>query len=83
MPYLLVIADRKEWRFQDIIEILAHQFNLTNEERQIMMPAGDQKRFNCHVGWARTFTKKDGYTESTRHGFVRITNQGMEYLSSY
>jgi len=80
LPYLKLISDRKEWNFQDIIENLGHQFEVSHNERQLMIPSG-QKIFDYRVGFSRTVFKKAGLIESTRHGNVRITNKGLEFLN--
>jgi len=80
LSYLKVLADRKEWHFQDMVEKLAIEFKVSNLARQEMIPSG-QKTFDYHVGTVRTFLKKAGLVESTRHGYVRITEIGMKVLS--
>jgi hypothetical protein len=79
LPYLKLISDRKEWNFQDIFENLGHQFKVSQNERQMMIPSG-QKIFDYRVGFSRTVFKRAGLIESTRHGNVKITNKGLEFL---
>ena len=81
LPYLKVLADQKEWNFQDLIETLAHEFKVSHDERLEMIPSG-QKIFDYHVGTVRTFFKKAGLIESTRHAHVRITQHGLDVLST-
>jgi restriction system protein len=80
LPYLKVLVDNKEWSFQDLIETLAHTFKVSHDERQEMIPSG-QKIFNYRVGFSRTFLKKAGLVESTRYGYVRITQKGLKVLA--
>ncbi|MCJ7447725.1 MAG: winged helix-turn-helix domain-containing protein [Bacteroidales bacterium] len=80
LPYLKVLADSKEWSFQDLIETLAHTFKVSHNERQEMIPSG-QKIFNYRVGFSRTFLKKAGLVESTRYGYVRVTQKGLKILA--
>jgi len=80
LPYLKLLADSKEWNFQDLIETLAHTFKVSNDERQEMIPSG-QYTFNYRVGFSRTFLKKAGLVESTRLGHVRITQKGLSILN--
>ena len=80
LPYLKLLSDRKEWNFQDIVENLGHHFKVSHNESQLMIPSG-QKIFDYRVGFSRTVFKKAGLIESTRHGNVRITNKGLEFLN--
>lgn len=81
LPYLKVVADKKEWSFQDLIETLAHNFKVTDEEREKMLPSGGQRIFDNRVGWSRTYLKKAGLIESTKRRSVRITPKGLTVLS--
>ena len=81
LPYLKLISDRKEWRFQEIVEDLASQFNIHHDERLQMIPSG-QKVFDYRVGFSRTVFIRAGLVESTRHGCVRITQQGIDFLAN-
>jgi restriction system protein len=81
LPYLKTVADKKEWAFHDLIETIASKLKVTEDERKIMLQSGAQRVFDNRVGWARTYLKKAGLVESTRRGFVKITNRGLEILS--
>ncbi len=81
-PLLELAADRKEHRFRDAIEELADHFNLTEDERTQLLPSGSQATFNNRVGWARTYMKKAGLLESPKRGYFRITDTGMQALST-
>jgi restriction system protein len=81
LPYLKTVADKKEWAFHDLIETIALKLKVSEDERKIMLQSGAQRIFDNRVGWARTYLKKAGLVESTRRGFVKITNRGLEVLS--
>jgi restriction system protein len=53
---------------------------LSDEERRKLLPSGQQALFDNRVGWARTYQKKAGLIESTRRGYFRITQRGLEVL---
>ena len=55
-------------------------FGLTEEEKRETLPSGLQPIIDNRVGWARTYLKKAGLIESTRRGYFRITNRGLEVL---
>jgi restriction system protein len=80
LPLLKFIGDGKEHSIREAIEILANQFGLTPEERQTLLPSGQQPVFDNRVGWARTYMKKAGLLESPRRGYMRITERGINVL---
>jgi len=82
LPLLNLAADSKEHRFRDAIEELALFFNLTDDERKELLPSGSQATFDNRVGWARTYMKKAGLLESPKRGYFRITDTGMQALST-
>ncbi len=80
LPVLRFYSDQKEHSFRDVVEALADEFQLTEQERKEMLPSGQQEIFENRVGWARTYLKKAALIETTRRGFNQITKRGMEVL---
>jgi restriction system protein len=80
LPLLRFAADGEEHSLRETIEALADQFELTDEERRDLLPSGQQATFDNRVGWARTYMKKAGLLESTRRGYYRITDRGMDVI---
>lgn len=81
LPLLQLAADKKEKRIKELIEVLATQFNLSEEERTQLLPSGQSFIFNNRVGWARTYLKKAGLLSSPKEGMMQITERGLEVLS--
>ncbi|TAL62669.1 MAG: restriction endonuclease [Bacteroidetes bacterium] len=81
LPLLKVVADKKEYKLQELIEILSSSFTLTEDEREEMLPSGQQRIFDNRVAWARTYLKKAGLVDSPRRAFVTITERGLKVLS--
>jgi restriction system protein len=79
-PLLEAVADGREHEIGALVEHLATQFGLTEEERNQLLPSGQQPIFANRVGWARTYLKKAGLLESPRRGWVRITERGRQVL---
>jgi restriction system protein len=82
LPLLRIASDRKEHSKQEVVNILANQFHLTESERKMLLYSGKQEIFDNRVGWARTYLKKAGLVKSTRWGFFSITEQGLELLKT-
>jgi restriction system protein len=75
-------ADGEEHRFRDVVECLAKDFTLTDEERAELLPSGTAPLFDNRVGWARTYLKQAGLLDSPKRGFFRITERGKKLLAS-
>ena len=80
LPLMEFASDRQEHPLREAIEVLAKEFNLTEDERKKLLPSGLQEIFDNRVGWARTYLKKAGLLDSTKRGFFKITDRGMEVL---
>jgi len=80
LPLLQLAGDQKEHSLREAIEALADEFNLTDEERRELLPSGQQATFDNRVGWARTYLKKAGLLESTRRGYIQVTERGLGVL---
>jgi len=52
---------------------------MTGEQNQLL-PSGQQAIFDNRVGWARSYIKKAGLIETTRRGYFRITNRGLQVI---
>ena len=80
LPLLRLTGDRKEHSLRGTIKALADEFDLADDERSELLPSGQQAAFDNRVGWARTYLKKAGLLESTRRGYFRITDRGLDVL---
>lgn len=82
LPLLRISADGKEHRISDVIGRLAEEFGLTDEERQITIPSGNEPKFNNKTHWAKTYLSQAGLLELTRRAHFRITDRGRGVLSA-
>ncbi|QAA76824.1 MAG: Mrr restriction system protein [Candidatus Bipolaricaulis sibiricus] len=80
LPLLRRLGDGAEQNIRDLITQLAEEFALTDAERKELLPSGQQPVFDNRVGWARTYMKKAGLLESSRRGWVRISQRGLNVL---
>ncbi|NLA11729.1 MAG: restriction endonuclease [Firmicutes bacterium] len=80
LPLLKLLGDKKEWSLRQSIDTLAKEFGLSEKEKKELLPSGQQPVFDNRVGWARTYMKKAGLVESTRRGYFRIAERGLEVL---
>ncbi len=81
LPILQLLSRGDEYHIRDIIEKLAKNFRVTEDERKEMLASGSQAIFDNRVGWAKTYLKKAGLLESPKRGYFKISSQGIETLN--
>jgi len=80
LPLLKFVSDGRVYSMRENYDKLAEEFQLSDEEREKLLPSGTQRVFDNRVGWARTYLKKAGLLESPKRGYVKITYEGLEVL---
>ena len=81
MGPVLECARDSEIRVRDIIESLADQFDLTEDERNEKVTSGNQTRFANRVHWAKTYLAQARLLKSTRRSHFIITDRGRAALA--
>lgn len=81
LPLLKLAGDRADHSLREANDILAQEFQLTEDEKKELLPSGQQEVFFNRVGWARTYLKKSGLLDSTRRGYFKITDRGVAVLN--
>lgn len=71
-----------EVRIADVVERLADELGLTEEERAALLPSGKQTTFANRVNWAKSYLGKAGLIELTRRAHFRITDDGRQVLQN-
>ncbi|WP_394122006.1 restriction endonuclease [Planococcus donghaensis] len=80
-PFLNMLEDGQEHSLRESYIRLADEFNLTEQEREEMLPSGKQRILHNRVGWTRTYLKKAGLLNTIRPGVFVITELGKELLA--
>lgn len=80
LPLMKIAEDGKEHLFKETIDTLITRFNLTDEEKQQLLPSGSAFVINNRIGWARTYLTKAGLLLKTRRGYFQISEEGKEFL---
>src|SRR6266851_5901474 len=81
LPVLKVAGDGQEHRIGDVVNQLARDFGLTEQERQQILPSGRQATFANRVGWAKTYLVQAGLLEATKRAHFKITDRGEKCLA--
>ncbi|RJQ26361.1 restriction endonuclease [Candidatus Parcubacteria bacterium] len=82
LPLLQILADGKEHPNLEVLDALADQFNLTDEERKQLLPSGQDFLFRNRVGWAKAHMKAAGLINNPKRGIFVITKTGRELIDS-
>ena len=80
LPLLQLACDGDVHYIHDAVNKLAESFSLTDEDKSILLPSGQQPIFYNRVGWARTYLKKAGLIEDPKRGYFQITERGKDVL---
>lgn len=81
LPLLKLLSDGKEHKYRDVIEKLASEFKLSEEEKRIFLASGKQAIFDNRVGWAKMYLKKAGLVDSPKRATFIITERGKQTLA--
>lgn len=80
LPLLKLVADGQEHKYRDLMENLAVEFDVTDEERKELLASGNQAIFDNRVDWAKTYLKKAGLLDSPKRATFVITDIGTQTL---
>ena len=79
---LVRLCEHDTVAFRDAIEMISEQFNLSEEEKDRMIPSGRQSIMRNRVSWAITYLVKAGILERPQPACVCLTKRGREVLNS-
>ncbi|MFT3947913.1 MAG: restriction endonuclease [Agriterribacter sp.] len=80
LPLLTFLADGKEHTTKETLNYLADEFQLTDEQRQEMLPSRNQTVFYNRVTWAKAHLKMAALVENLKRGSFKITPNGLDIL---
>ena len=80
LPLLQLMGDGKEHSSRELTETLAGHFQLTQEDREQLLPSGSQKVFTNRVAWAKSHLKMAGLVYSPKRGISVVTERGLDVL---
>jgi len=79
---VLKSAANGEVRVREVIQLLADELNLTEDERAETVPSGGKSLFSDRIHWAKTYMRKAGLVASKRRGYFEITQRGKDVLAA-
>ncbi|WP_106476383.1 restriction endonuclease [Phytohalomonas tamaricis] len=81
-PLLVFASSGEERRVRDAYDVLADAFELSEQERQTLVPSGQQYLLNNRATWAVSYLRKAGLLESRGRGIIAITSRGRDALAT-
>lgn len=82
LPLLKITGDKEVHKFREVVDKVSDHFQLTDDERNKLLPSGNQALIDNRVGWARFYLTKAGLLKSEKRGTHQITEQGIKFLES-
>ncbi|MDR1761442.1 MAG: restriction endonuclease, partial [Bacteroidales bacterium] len=82
LPVLELMEDKKEHILKDLLLQICNKYNLTDAEREELVPSGVQTKIYNRVSWVTTYLKKAGLIISPKRSTFNITEKGLEILKS-
>lgn len=81
VPVLRVLAESSPRARRDIAAAVADIFNLTDTERQQLLPSGKFPVILSRVGWALSYMKQAHVVETVKRGVYQLTDRGKQVLA--
>ena len=81
LPLLKHIEDGGEYTIVGTRDVLAKQFELTDEEINQKLPSGVANAFYNRLAWAKIYLERAGLISKVRHGVFKISPSGQSVLS--
>jgi len=82
LPLLKIVSDGAQHKYRDLIEQLAEEFQLSDDDRKELLASGNQAIFDNRVGWAKTYLKKAGLLDSPMRATFSISDLGRQVLAT-
>lgn len=82
LPVLRVLKGGNELPFKQVVDELAVEFKLTDDELADMLPSRRAPTFYNRVAWAKFYLKKANLVSQTKRSFLSITDAGKRILES-
>lgn len=81
-PFLLFLKEG-ELTTSQMIEKISQYFELTEEDKQLRTRSGSVTQLRDRVGWSRQYLRRALFIEIPQHGIYRITQRGLDYLTTH
>lgn len=81
LPVLKRLGERR-WKTAELIDAIADEFHLTEEERKMLLPSGRQYTIANRTHWAVAFLNKASLITRVARGEYEISDRGRNILAN-
>ena len=81
-PMLRGIKDGREYRADELEEIIKESMGLTEDDLSKRMRNGNMTQVRHRLTWTKSYLKKAGLVDSPAYGTAKITEKGLEVLKT-
>jgi hypothetical protein len=81
LPLLRMTGDGQEHSLAEVVERLAEEFHLSEDDRAQVLQSGQTRLYN-RVAWTTTYLRKAGLVRGVAPGRFQLTERGRQVLSS-
>ncbi len=81
LPLLQYASDGSIHAVGDAVEHLSNSYNLSVEEREVLLPSRQTTTIYSRVGWARSYLKMAGLLIAPKRSYFQITEEGQKVLA--
>jgi restriction system protein len=81
LPALQALSEADTLHLRDVANRAADALNVSDEERELLLPSGTQSIFRNRAGWALNYMKNAGLVTTAKRGVYQITERGRAVLS--
>ena len=83
IPTLEVMNDVQVRHWRDFQPLIADLVQLSDDQRNELLPSGSQFRYQNRIGWAVSFLTNVGAIDRPKRGHYRITDAGRQLLKLF
>lgn len=83
LPTLKVMSDGQIRHKRELQPLVADEINLTDQQRNDMLPSGNQLRWLNRIDWGLSFLTRIGALERAKRAHYVITDAGREVLKKF
>lgn len=80
LPVLRSLEDGQAHHRRALADAIADHFQLSDGEREVLLPSRKAPVFRSRTGWALTYLKQAGLVTSPRRGWYELNNRGRDVL---
>ncbi len=83
IPTLQVLSDGVVRHWREFQPLVADRAKLTDEQKEELLPSGNQLKYENRIGWGVSFLTNVGALTRPRRGHYAITDAGRQLIAMF